>query len=388
MRDPVTNSRPSGPRRECGRHLPVTARAALLVLAALLPLVAPPASAADPVIEAEAQVEAMNAKVAEVGKRLEEGTRRWEQGTRQLRDLELRSAQARREADAASRELERTRASLRALVASMWRNPAPDLLLAAVASPDGESFRGAVLARSDLQQARGSQQATLLRATAQQVRLRTLVSAADTLERDARTKARALAKDLDALTALAERTDRELRAANERLADLERAARERAAAQAARLARERASRSRASTAKSCSGAPVGGYSNGNIPESALCALSYAPGHRQRADAAAAFNKLTEFAKADRGAPLCVTDSYRSYSEQVALYRRKPRLAATPGTSNHGWGIAVDLCGGVERFGSDAYQWMKANAPRFGWVHPAWAEPGGSRPEAWHWEFAG
>jgi hypothetical protein len=30
--------------------------------------------------------------------------------------------------------------------------------------------------------------------------------------------------------------------------------------------------------------------------------------------------------------------------------------------------------------------MQANAPRFGWVHPSWAEQTGSKPEAWHWEF--
>ena len=34
-----------------------------------------------------------------------------------------------------------------------------------------------------------------------------------------------------------------------------------------------------------------------------------------------------------------------------------------------------------------YQWLKANAWRFGFVHPAWAEPGGSSPEPWHWEHA-
>jgi hypothetical protein len=30
--------------------------------------------------------------------------------------------------------------------------------------------------------------------------------------------------------------------------------------------------------------------------------------------------------------------------------------------------------------------MKANAGTFGWVHPDWAEPSGSKPEPWHWEF--
>jgi LAS superfamily LD-carboxypeptidase LdcB len=84
----------------------------------------------------------------------------------------------------------------------------------------------------------------------------------------------------------------------------------------------------------------------------------------------------------------VTDSYRSYSEQVAVYHRKPGLAAVPGTSEHGWGKAVDFCGGIESTGTPEHAWMQANAGRFGWYHPDWAEPSGSRPEAWHWEFGG
>lgn len=77
---------------------------------------------------------------------------------------------------------------------------------------------------------------------------------------------------------------------------------------------------------------------------------------------------------------------RDYAAQVDVYRRKPTLAAVPGTSKHGWGVAVDLCGGIEDFGSPAHRWMQANAPAYGWVHPAWAGPTGSRPEPWHWEY--
>jgi LAS superfamily LD-carboxypeptidase LdcB len=74
--------------------------------------------------------------------------------------------------------------------------------------------------------------------------------------------------------------------------------------------------------------------------------------------------------------------------QVDVFRRKPGLAATPGRSQHGWGLAVDLCGGVQTFGSEPHLWMQLNAPAFGWHHPAWAGQRGSRPEAWHWEFSG
>jgi hypothetical protein len=63
------------------------------------------------------------------------------------------------------------------------------------------------------------------------------------------------------------------------------------------------------------------------------------------------------------------------------------FAAVPGTSVHGWGRAVDFQdgGGKLTFDSPGYRWLQANAWRWGWVHPAWAEPGGSSPEPWHWE---
>jgi LAS superfamily LD-carboxypeptidase LdcB len=87
-----------------------------------------------------------------------------------------------------------------------------------------------------------------------------------------------------------------------------------------------------------------------------------------------------------GTPLCITDSYRSYAGQRDAYDRKPALAAWPGTSNHGWGLAVDLCGGVNSAGTAQWTWMNANAGRFGFVNPDWARSGAEKPEPWHWEF--
>ena len=79
---------------------------------------------------------------------------------------------------------------------------------------------------------------------------------------------------------------------------------------------------------------------------------------------------------------------RPLAEQVQVARATPDLAARPGRSNHGLGLAVDLCGGVQSFGTAAHLWMQHNAPLYGWYHPAWAEPSGSMPEPWHWEYAG
>ncbi len=139
---------------------------------------------------------------------------------------------------------------------------------------------------------------------------------------------------------------------------------------------------------SCVGGAVEQYPNGEIPISALCPIWGAAGHYLRADAAYAYDRLSHAYADQFGTPICVTDSYRSLASQVDLYARKPNLAAHPGTSNHGWGTAVDLCGGIQSFGTTTHQWMLVNAPLYGWFHPSWAEPSGSRPEPWHWEFGG
>ena len=138
----------------------------------------------------------------------------------------------------------------------------------------------------------------------------------------------------------------------------------------------------------CEGEPETGYANGRIPTSALCALPGHEGHRLRADAARALVRLSEAYLADTGRQMCLTDTYRSYEAQRALRWQKGRLAAAPGTSNHGTGIAVDFCGGIESFGTRAHRWMQARAGEFGWVHPSWARAGGRKPEPWHWEYRG
>jgi hypothetical protein len=131
----------------------------------------------------------------------------------------------------------------------------------------------------------------------------------------------------------------------------------------------------------------GGYPNGLIPPSAMCSLGTG-NHQLRCDAAAAFRAMASAYAASVGSALCVTDSYRTYAGQVRLYGEKPALAAVPGTSNHGWGLALDLCGGIQNFGTPQYGWMVANAGRFGFLHPTWADPGNGREEPWHWEYAG
>ncbi|WP_345557539.1 M15 family metallopeptidase [Streptomonospora halophila] len=133
----------------------------------------------------------------------------------------------------------------------------------------------------------------------------------------------------------------------------------------------------------CAASGAEGFANGRIPASALCPLPQS-GEMLRADAAAAFIELDGAFRDRFGRPMCVTDAYRPFSDQVRLFREKAAgMAASPGTSAHGRGTAVDLCGGVDRLGSAEHAWMAAHAPGFGWRNPPWAR-GGFEP--WHWEY--
>ncbi|ADG89887.1 D-alanyl-D-alanine carboxypeptidase family protein [Thermobispora bispora] len=126
------------------------------------------------------------------------------------------------------------------------------------------------------------------------------------------------------------------------------------------------------------------YPNGLLPREVLCPLPGKPNELLRADAAIALADLDLAFRKRFGRPLCVSDAYRSLAEQQAIYYRRPGYAAVPGRSNHGYGLAVDLCGGIQIFRSAEFNWMEANAKRFGWFHPDWAYR--SPFEPWHWEY--
>jgi len=154
-------------------------------------------------------------------------------------------------------------------------------------------------------------------------------------------------------------------------------------------ARARAAAARAGTGARCAGGDISAYPNGQIPIEKLCPLYGAPGEELRADAAARFNAMSHGYQSSFGAPMCVADSYRTYERQQQLYASEPGYAAYPGTSEHGWARAIDLCGGIQSDGTPQNTWMRTHAAQYGWFHPTWAEPGGGGPyEPWHWEFSG
>lgn len=122
---------------------------------------------------------------------------------------------------------------------------------------------------------------------------------------------------------------------------------------------------------------------------ALCAAALAAGHTLKATSAG--------------------DSYRSYAAQESLFRArystspisgrptkvwlgrtwwlKPGMAtaAVPSTSNHGWGLAVDIGeerdgdSGTEAIDAGTVAWLTANAGKYGWSAELQSEP-------WHWRY--
>jgi len=121
----------------------------------------------------------------------------------------------------------------------------------------------------------------------------------------------------------------------------------------------------------------GGYANGKIPLSDMVYVPQlgkpqgTPGAYLRPDAAAAF---VEMARAARQAGVNLDGSgYRTYAAQVATYGNGGAPSASPGTSNHGWGIAIDM-----NMTAAATAWLNAHAAQYGFAPIA--------SEAWHFEY--
>ncbi|MBL0888846.1 D-alanyl-D-alanine carboxypeptidase family protein [Myceligenerans indicum] len=125
--------------------------------------------------------------------------------------------------------------------------------------------------------------------------------------------------------------------------------------------------------------------SGRLAEDRLAPIPWDTQFRLRADLLDSLIELNDAYKAAFGTDLTINSAYRTLDDQVSLYDPTSPIAAAPGCSTHGLGVSVDLGGGIQTFGSPEHQWMLANAPAHGWVHPSWAEPDGRLPEAWHWQ---
>jgi len=156
------------------------------------------------------------------------------------------------------------------------------------------------------------------------------------------------------------------------------------------------------------------YPNGKLSASQLVTT---PGQAGGADvrllapAARAWKALVAAAARDGHVLKVATPdrSYRPYASQEAIFRarytphrtpgygrrywqrrwwsKKPGVAAAakPGTSNHGWGIAVDVGEesdgdtGTESLDAGTLTWLKIHAHRFGWSWELQSEP-------WHLRY--
>lgn len=131
--------------------------------------------------------------------------------------------------------------------------------------------------------------------------------------------------------------------------------------------------------------------------------TYIDGQRVEVNVAAAFKLLAAAFKNKFNLNLLVTSGTRTTAEQRYLYlqwvNRVPgfNLAAAPGNSNHEENgpigpRALDLRDsgkdrGVTYSGTIRANWLKANAPKYGFV-PAGYNPSWSQIEPWHYEYSG
>lgn len=157
-----------------------------------------------------------------------------------------------------------------------------------------------------------------------------------------------------------------------------------------------------------------GITNGQLPPGALVRVTFADGKSGFlvAPAAEAATRLIVAARAELGIWLTATsngDLYRSLGSQTALftqrysanplpgrptktwqgrtYWQKPGVAeaASPGTSNHGWGLAVDfaeydpLSARTVGLSRRTLDWLSIRGVEIGWSAELQSEP-------WHWRF--
>jgi peptidoglycan hydrolase-like protein with peptidoglycan-binding domain len=127
------------------------------------------------------------------------------------------------------------------------------------------------------------------------------------------------------------------------------------------------------------GKAVTGYANGQ-PRN-ITVYPIGEGHFAQAAVARNFKAMVAEARA-AGINLGVNSGWRSNEEQAELYRRylngTGNKAAPPGYSNHQMGLSIDI-GNVGGYNTRAYNWLKENAGRFGFVNDV-------AGEFWHWTY--
>lgn len=147
--------------------------------------------------------------------------------------------------------------------------------------------------------------------------------------------------------------------------------------------------------------------NGTIPSTDLCLVpstfntNWSPSTPRtlQCGALAGLKEMNAAYRARFGVDLQLDEGYRDRHTQDMYYRVYGYpSAAIPGTSNHGYGRAIDLLGkrsallmGVlnpYRFGTPQDAWLSANGKNYGWDRPEAFDQNGSNPEFWHYNWIG
>ena len=99
------------------------------------------------------------------------------------------------------------------------------------------------------------------------------------------------------------------------------------------------------------------------------------------------------AKVDKVEGFILTSGYRSYEQQQTVYDARPMVAAEPGASEHGSGLAFD----VTAYGNDdftrtaQYKWLYQHCWDYGFIlrYPAdKTKVTGCPAESWHYRYVG
>jgi hypothetical protein len=126
------------------------------------------------------------------------------------------------------------------------------------------------------------------------------------------------------------------------------------------------------------GRALGVQSNGIFSEANTDPI---PGGRLWPEAAASWSDMRQYIGEKHGvwiAPAGSRSSARPISDQRYFYAHRPPAAAFPGTSNHGWAIAVDVMTSLMAY------YIRKYGHKFGWSHDEGARVG----EWWHYRYIG
>ncbi len=121
------------------------------------------------------------------------------------------------------------------------------------------------------------------------------------------------------------------------------------------------------------------YPNGQLPAGALCGISYASSWRLACYTIKDYESMNSAFRAARGKNLPITHgtltAYRTVADQQYLWDNCPSRCARPGTSNHGFGTAIDISVTI----AADRAWLEANARSYGFVQDVSGEP-------WHFHY--